>query len=165
MTIDWGDVPTWVGAITTLGALIAAGMVLRVEMRRDRDAAEDRARSEQAMFCAAWPGLTARGGHVVFFRNGSQLPVYDVRITIRNEEGRVLEVGDTERIQPPGERTYGWPNEVFDVDELGDRIRDNREQWFPECSFTDAAGRVWFRDWKGTLLRATPSHLGAVRGP
>jgi hypothetical protein len=105
---SWGNVPTWVLAITTLLGFIAATLaalityeLLRIESRRDQVAAEERRqreqaeRREQASRIAAWygrwssvvkgPGMAAdprewpRSGAIV--ANASDLPVYNVRVS------------------------------------------------------------------------------------
>lgn len=106
---SWGNVPTWVLAVSALLALVAAAFaavaayeLLRVESRRHALAAEEqRTREEaqrraQASKVAAWygrwssvvkgPGMTAdhrewlRCGAVI--SNASDLPVYNVRVSL-----------------------------------------------------------------------------------
>jgi hypothetical protein len=105
---NWGDVPVWVLAITTLLAFIAAAFaalmtyeLLRVESRRDQGAARERRqrekaeRSAQASQIAAWygrwssvvkgPGMASdprewpRWGAII--TNASDLPVYIVKVS------------------------------------------------------------------------------------
>jgi hypothetical protein len=105
---NWGNVPTWVLAITALLAFIAAAFaalvtyeLLRIESRRDQVAAEERRqrddaeRRAQASRVAAWygrwssvvkgPGMAAdhrewvRWGAII--SNVSDLPVYNVRVS------------------------------------------------------------------------------------
>jgi hypothetical protein len=105
---SWGNVPTWVLAVTTLLAFVAAafaGLViyelLRIESRRDAVAAQERRQREdaqrwaQASRVAAWygrwssvvkgPGMAAdprewtRWGAII--SNASDLPVYNVRVS------------------------------------------------------------------------------------
>lgn len=104
----WGDVPTWVAAVTSLLALLAAAFaglvayaVLDVELGRDRVAAAERAERReaeqraQAGKVAAWyatwdgeapfgplappPSLQANQVYGAVIRNGSELPVYEIR--------------------------------------------------------------------------------------
>jgi hypothetical protein len=82
LAIDWGDVPTWVGAITTLGALIAAGVLIRVELRRDHREQGRLERNEQADKVAAW--FDDESGKILI-RNGSSLPIYNVRVWVYSD--------------------------------------------------------------------------------
>jgi hypothetical protein len=106
---SWGNVPTWVLAVTTLLAFVAAAFaavatyeLLRVESRRHAVALEaqrqreEAQRREQASRVAAWygrwssvvkgPGMTAdhrewlRCGAII--SNASDLPVYNVRVSL-----------------------------------------------------------------------------------
>ena len=94
MDVAWGDVPTWVTAVATIGALVAAGFAARgafrlldVERRRDAERAEAELQW-QADLVAAWADReqqqrgrmpwTAEGAYVA---NGSPLPIYDVAVT------------------------------------------------------------------------------------
>ena len=105
---NWGDVPTWVAAVTTFLAFVAAafaGLVayelLKVESGRDLKAEQERTerrdaeRRGQASKVAAWygtwlspvtysgganSGIPATPGSGAVIRNASDLPVYDVSI-------------------------------------------------------------------------------------
>lgn len=107
--IHWGDVPTWVLAVTTLLALVAAAFagvvayeLLRMELGRDRRAEQERSeqreadRRAQASRVAAWFGrwenldlwANAPTGPALdmtargaAIRNASDLPVYEVRVS------------------------------------------------------------------------------------
>jgi hypothetical protein len=106
---SWGNVPTWVLAVTTLLAFVAAAFaalatyeLLCIESRRDAAAVdkvrqrEDEQRRAQAGRVAAWygrwssvvkgPGMTAdhrewlRSGAII--SNASDLPIYNVRVSL-----------------------------------------------------------------------------------
>lgn len=77
----WGDVPGWIEALATVGALIAAIVAVRafwrvlgIEQARERDRLVERERGQQADQVAAW--LSVKPALTVL--NGSSLPVYDV---------------------------------------------------------------------------------------
>src|SRR5689334_11831407 len=109
--MDWGDVPTWVQAIATLLALIAAGaaasaawQVLAVERKRDvdRQQVEDERRAAeargQADRVAAWPSTSPTEQNAppppqqgVSIRNASELPVYNVRVFFERLNGAGME--------------------------------------------------------------------------
>lgn len=139
LTIDWGDVPTWVGAITTLGALIAAAVLVRFELRRDHREVDRLERAEQADKVAAWfDDQSAR----ILVRNGSSLPIYNVRVwVISGAPGD--ELIEVDGAVPPGDMPLAVPRGAMGaLSEIGLRLR-----------FTDAAGRSWQRWFDGTLRR------------
>lgn len=163
---QWG----W-GAVEALGvcaAFLAAGLALYFEFdsnRRTRDEIE-RAREDdrrrQASAVTAWPS----GGYIldaqhpgstvypeVTIRNGSDLPITDVSIIIRDEdsgEGHATELGFAPRIivlEPGKERTFPFPGDV----RLGDIIGPQRDVATLRLRFIDANGRRWERDGRGGL--------------
>lgn len=137
--IDWGDVPTWVSAITTLGALIAAAYLVRVEVRRDRRQVEHLERAEQADHVAAW--FDDDSGRFLV-RNGSSLPIYNVRIWVYSEADSD-ELIEVDGAVPPGDLRLPVPDGVMGPYlEASIRLR-----------FTDAASRSWQRWVDGRLSR------------
>lgn len=183
--LDWGDVPTWVTAGTALVALAAAIIaaraswaVLKLErVREDRavraeQARQDReAREAQADRVAAWyrcfypedpllrPGKSGHwGAHI---RNGSALPVYDLRVDFVGPDGTTRAHGDPIAVVPPGD-VHSHPEGrqallahehdeagVLTWLETGDQIR-------LRIKFRDAAGRHWSRDESGVLSEVLP---------
>jgi hypothetical protein len=155
--LDLGDVPTW---LATIGAAFAAAFAfraLRVEQRRD-DRQEIADASAQAEQVAAWvaenvqqrPGGARAKTMVVALRNASDLPAYDVTLT-------VLAIGgstdlETIPVLPPGETSIILPRDIVLPVLGGIPGRAN----FPRdvsvrMLFRDAAGRHWLRDEKGAL--------------
>ena len=174
--VDWGDVPTWIVALTTLGVLIAAGVLLRGEVgrdhrvlaadaeRRDKEAAaeeerrEREASSHQADHVAAWCGQADNQtrDHKLFFGNGSALPVYDVVVTWVLPDGATLPQ-EPYALMGPGRTVDAIPSDVLEA----------RTERFPDLNswefagklkvgirFRDTAGRVWERDAKGVLSQS-----------
>jgi hypothetical protein len=97
-SLDWGDVPTWIGAVATMLAFIAAWVAARaawrvLELERTRDRlrreVEDRVQADRV---AAWPSLGPSNpddpdspevwGATV--RNASELPVYQVKVEFQS---------------------------------------------------------------------------------
>lgn len=90
-SIHWGDGPTWLLAITTLLAFLAAAFagivtydLLRVETSRDQHAAQERRRA-QATEVFTWagddPGVRTEEPRLAgFVRNASSRPIYDISI-------------------------------------------------------------------------------------
>lgn len=124
MTIEWGDAPTWVAAIGTVGTLGAALLQIETERRRriqQEKADREEHRREQARLISGWvgpheevpgadPALGVYGRRApLFLMNGSNEPVYNVVCTIVMVQGaggprrgedwaeRAREKGDTPR--------------------------------------------------------------------
>jgi hypothetical protein len=167
--IDWGDIPTAVGAVVASAALIAAIVaamaarsVLRVELSRDkaRDEADERLQAEKI---AAWPSLAPANPTIVkskltwgiAVRNASELPVYQVWL-VKNPIGGVGgEDNLIYELVAPGDwvviDTTLWARSDVPKTLPGQRIPDR--DFLMSIKFTDAAGRRWARDSKGILSR------------
>lgn len=157
LVVDWGDIPTWISALTTLGALVAAGWVVRIELRREEQAviarADERAareRSEQADNVAAWPDWN-RDRPAILIRNGSQLPIYNVRLEFTSG------ARSPRRIQPmpmlaPGDHHAAYPGDIVSDDGTGN-FSDTSHLWNVRLRFVDSAGRDWVRDEYGILRK------------
>ena len=102
----WGDVPAWIGAISTAGAFATGGVLLRRESREGRRRDDERRQDEverrqrQAGSVAAWPDrISSQSPRSVFsdtYRsivrvfNASTLPVYDATLLFVAGTGSVL---------------------------------------------------------------------------
>lgn len=170
MTVDFGDLPTWLGAAgalgtmgVTIGALIYAKQaaattrgMLKVESERDRqrDQAQARAQAEQV---SGWYGKYEnhpdadfddyRGG---FVRNASLLPVYDLKVEFhyRGQDGSAtaLRGAINHGTLPP----TGAP--VF-IQAPVDMLRqvEDRDLYAVTLTFRDSTGRRWWREHDGVL--------------
>jgi hypothetical protein len=176
--VDWGDAPTWITAVATIAALIAAGLavraswaVLKLETRREDRAekadAERRAaaeRAEQADYVAAWmhwndgvplfPDTTIFGpmmgqGWGALVTNASSLPIYTVALVFYGRDGEERDRVEKDFV-PPGESHVPWNKELRQGDgEDRELGTDIRVEIF----FRDTAGRTWRRDMNGVLHR------------
>jgi hypothetical protein len=157
-TVDiWGDIPTWVTAIGTVGAVIVA---LYFSGRDSRARARER-RMHQAENVTAWLGppdfhdgdLSQRPSVNVSILNDSSQLAYRVIATVTPVRGTV----------PADWRAKGnyFPEDfrVF-IGELapGTTIRTlpyagggHHIRWAIELAFRDAAGRTWVRGTDGRL--------------
>ncbi|MCU1607341.1 MAG: hypothetical protein JWP46_3806, partial [Modestobacter sp.] len=73
--LDWGNVPAWTGSVLTGSSLLIAANTYR-------RAVQDRVR-EQASKFAVWISKTPEDGRVqLSFANGSDVPVYNVRVEL-----------------------------------------------------------------------------------
>jgi hypothetical protein len=174
--IALGDLPTWIQAVATVLALIAASIaavaawrVLEVERRRDderrqfedeRRATDERTQAERV---AAWPSLVrsdpadpaspAEWSGTI--RNASDLPVYQVGIEFEPIGGGGLTVYMFE-VVPPGSWSLNRDRVLYPGGELQVRqeVGDLPDRTFViALRFTDAANRVWRRDRYGVLTR------------
>ncbi len=167
--IDWGDVPTWISGVSTVGALVAAVVagvaatkLLRVEQNRDRNREVARER-EHVERVVAWhepvpsdpndPDSPRTWG--VALDNGSGLPLYQVHVEFSPVQRNRGQVNVVLEIIPPGR----WL--------LSGRVlypRPDQPQWAGAdglpwevysigLQFTDATGRTWRRDLHGILAK------------
>lgn len=164
-----GIIATWVGGIGTTAAVAVAFWQSRREARKQR-AERERAQAETV---AAWIAPSKRNpldvtqagptiveairnsmdrGSVISFKNGSQVPIYDVVVLMvpvqgaapRNGEDMGFENHGTVRrflVMPPG--TY-WT-------ELKSPPAGMHIRFGVEVAFRDAAGKAWVRRGNGTL--------------
>ncbi|WP_281903266.1 sugar ABC transporter substrate-binding protein [Phytohabitans aurantiacus] len=159
--VDWGDIPTWLSSIATVGALLfaalaalAAQRVYRIESERDRVNAEQRKEQEaylrrtQAALVSAWWGHEA-GAWGAFVRNASETPVYQASLTVLDvHDPDVHERVDLPVIPPAGEPMFR-PTGLTDGGGAGADYR-------VEITFTDSAGARWIRDQQGRLSELRP---------
>jgi hypothetical protein len=145
-----GDVPTWVGSITTTLALVAAGWAVVIELRRDRAAQRDR-QVEQARLIAGW--TDPADDYWVTPRNGSSLPVYDVQVDILSTSESWEDLfGMTKRkhgqytnhldVLPPGDSHISEVKAAGRKPVVAPAPKPDRIQ----IEFTDAKGSRWKRD-------------------
>lgn len=158
---DWGDIPTWLSSVATVGALlfaavaaVAAQRVYRIESERDRVNAEQRKEQEayqrrtQAALVSAWWGHDAGGAWGAFVRNASETPVYQASLTVLDvHDPDVHERVDLPVLPPAGEPQFR-PTGLTD----GGGTADYRV----EITFTDSAGARWIRDQQGRLSELRP---------
>lgn len=162
-TLQWGDVPTWLGALTTLAALIAAAKVVRIELKRElrteqllEDDRATAARAAQADLVAAWQAPGARVQLMVL--NGSPLPIYAVALAVLYQDDPMPMFTDVRSVLPPGEHAFDYPEELvaqLDHDDLGNygdgMAFDAWDQLMISLHFRDTAGRKWIRHPDGWL--------------
>jgi len=175
---SWGDVATWVVAVTTLLAFVAAAVagtvaykVLAVETRRDLLADSERI-AAQAAEVAAWCGRTKAETSIfsdgsdtwpewgAVIRNASGLPVYGLRVWYCDPADpapgsdlrtlRWYESSELSEVLPPGDTLVSPPREI-----TKQRAAGGHERWLIAVEFTDAAGTRWLRGPLGKLTLAS----------
>ena len=171
-SINWGDAPTWITAVATVLALVAAFFAVRAswhvlsidrQNQRDAQAAEARRdeaaeRAEQADAVAAWTEWAAARndsgrihykGWGAWVVNQSLLPVYDVVVQFHLPDGRFLAKSVLAVLPPQGSEFVRWPTEIKQDEPPVSEI-DKREMRV-EIHFRDTGGRRWERDRYGIL--------------
>lgn len=165
--IAWGDVATWVLDGITIGAVVAAAWVIKIERRRDDQLDLSRVRS-QASLVSAWVSkiemATADGRKYFLVKgiasNGSSQPVYDVIVSWYYKGGNSYRA-DSVGLIPPNEcwddqlksdeyaKLLDKPGKKFGYSavEAGDFAVHSRLSMF----FTDAENRRWYRGPDGEL--------------
>jgi hypothetical protein len=164
--VDWGDAPTWLAALLAGIAGIVAYKVYRVESARDeraeaaqreRDAEQ---RRSQAIQISGWYNIKSFGPRdlagsawraQVF--NGSDQPVYDVRIYFHHFEnesnvwGPIVSAAKAIHVIPPGDEGHKPPpEEILEAMEKRDVSRLTIS-----FAFRDAGNRWWQRKPDGIL--------------
>ena len=163
--VDWGDIPTWVQAIVSFLALVAAIVAavvawraFRLQRVQESRALEelthrlDEERRAQASLVSAWLTQRAEGNipddvACVSVRNASLLPVYDVVAVIQTADTQIVSRAVAEwEVLPPMDLAA----------ERFVRLTTNKSALSGEISvsikFRDSFGRIWERNLIGRLL-------------
>jgi hypothetical protein len=174
VSIQVGDIPTWVAAIGTVGALVAAlWQISNERKRRIIQDAEDRAErhQSQAQLVATWIGEIEQatgsveyddGRTAIELLNGSAEPIYSLvvgLVYIQGSAPKSLEAWFKLKKQSEPDHQVSPPVMILSILPPG-RWR----VWFPasswgilsgriggEVAFTDRAGAHWIRRAKGNL--------------
>jgi hypothetical protein len=160
LSVNWGDVPTW---LATAGASIAAVFAyraLRIEQRRDAGR-DDEARRKQAEGISAWVGPREGGSYdspehfEVVVGNTSDQPAYGLFFTAFFDDGGECPLMNYLNVLPPQSRVY-LDRELADDD--ADRAADPFDWKDATISvrFFDARGQQWLRNEIGSLSEYTP---------
>ena len=167
-SLDWGDVPTWIAALSTVGALVAAIVagraawrLLGLEATRDRNAFADK-KTVQASRVSAWAKWerSAEGAEsdydipLLSVRNASDLPVYAVLLELFNSRDQLV---STERVDvlPPTDGPIDLPHVVSDAEHSALQ-GDYGSKLQVKITFRDASGRTWVRQVDGLLYQSEP---------
>ena len=162
MSINWGDVPTWVSAVTTITATAGAGWaayatwgVLKLERTRDEEAAKVN-RQQLANGVSAWldyeaGNLTNEYGLEIRNMSGQPISSFEVIVHVDHEGDIVVH---RRRIVPPGEDRVPVSREAFHAirKHLGVKMSDLFSSVGIILTFRDAAGVEWRRTESGLLI-------------
>ena len=153
-SIQWGNAAEWVGSAITAGAVVFAGLSVRLASKSNRDAQDDRAWDE-ADLVTAWVMPANRGSvnyGTVHTGNGGRRPIYDVEV-------QAYRKSDDSQLGEPWHYDLVPQNRSM---ENGAIIPDEKELWsqsgplvWARVTFTDVHGQRWVK---------TPDVLMRVRG-
>lgn len=161
LLVQWGDVSSWVSAVSTIIALVfaaIAAVVTRrafgVEVQRDIDQEESRRRAQAALVSAWWGSQDASETQSgAFVRNASETPVYQATLSVVNTR----DVDVAQRIDLPVVPPSADPVFLPVPLELGAPAGANAAQDYRVAmSFTDSTGNRWIRDQRGVLSEVEP---------
>jgi hypothetical protein len=167
-SVSYGDLPTWVVALATTGALVAAfraalytKRLFQTELARDTRT-EQRDLRAQAEFISAWivtQDQTIVGGFILSIDlqlrtallNSSTQPIYNVKMTF--SAGPVLaDLTDSVDVLPPLTEFVERALPETAQAQLVARLQSSSDETLRVAlEFTDAAGRRWLRAADGTL--------------
>ncbi len=193
MSISWGDLPTWVAAVGTVGTLGAALLQIEVERRRrtkqELEDREERHRS-QARLIAGWAGpgdqtyedgwMGGEGATPIYMVNSSQEPVYNVVVGVVHSQGTAPKTGEEWRTFKKGRDADGGyfvvPFTTLSILPPGRwKIWIKGSSWTgglggrsaAEVAFTDSGGSHWVRRGTGKLeeLKLQPFQHFELDGP
>jgi maltose-binding protein MalE len=126
----------------------AAVSALELEFRRERMDEARQARSQSAQISAWWGWSTTPRGWGVFFRNGSEAPVYSLHATVLGPDDYAEILRVHLPVLPPGSAPlFHLLEAVADQDE-STLTRSARRV---RVTFTDEDGERWMRDQHGRL--------------
>lgn len=171
--VNWGDVPTWVSAIAAIGALVAAIVAGRtakriflLELARDKDATEEKKRS-QATHISAWAKWTKTNvGHnlpMLIIRNASDLPVYDVQFDLVDQLNVVLS-SEHQDVLAPSEQPVELAL-VISADRRAGLSEAKGQSLRVRLSFRDSSGTAWMRETDGSLYQVVSDASARERRP
>ena len=147
----WGDIPTWISAVATIGLLIGAIVTARYAIKafrkqaaevailakqNDRDIAE-RHQAQAARVFTGVEDVRPRYAHP-YAKNGSDFPIYDAQFW----QARTGDLSDPDdaRMIPPGGLAAD-SRDISYLDALANTV----------LTFRDAAGARWIRMPDGTI--------------
>ncbi len=171
--MDWGDVPTWLGAIATAAALAAAVAATQgarrlydIEVGRDR-AAADRLISRFAEQVSGWVAIrlvnSAQVARGVVLSNRSGAMIFDVSITVTSSSGVPHPPIELAAVPPgtffiergDGEHAWAFPDSVDTIKGNLLPVMKQRKWRVLELRFRDTGNYRWRRADDGELEPVT----------
>jgi len=152
MTLNWGDVPTWVGSVSTGAALLIAAVAYRRSVHDGE--------REQASHVTAW--VVAEEGpdgeDVLHVKNSSNAAIYSVVAYYqrRRSETTVSPYYEADKTKDAAmARLEGWASLGPGSEGIAEYKRDFLlDPAIPWLYFRDANGIDWIRDYRARLKRS-----------
>ncbi|MEO8519404.1 MAG: extracellular solute-binding protein [Dermatophilaceae bacterium] len=170
--IVWGDVPTWLTSLGSLGALIFAVMAVlstrktfQLESTRDQAIGEAKleqdafTRRAQAALVSTWWGQSHEArvssgnpdsGWGAYLRNASEAPIYKAQMTVTHTNLNHGRAAIRRAVVPPGPSSTFIPIQM-PVHVANGSHHDHFADYRVSLRFTDAGGLRWIRDEYGAL--------------
>jgi hypothetical protein len=150
-TLDWGNVPAWVGAFLTSGSLFLALNIMRTDRRRIARSAADKLVAAYDFELENWnadKSLILRLRIHLF--NGNDVPVYSVGISgISDGAYSWKRIGLAKAESHPSD-PYSFPSKV-EITSIHYNIKWGHQKLF-YVSITDSHGRTWRRRLDGKYI-------------
>lgn len=173
--MDWGSIADWVGAIGGILAVIAAIVswrtsekVVKLENKRDkeREIVAERWQAEHVTVVGILrPSFQSPECYAIMVVNGSDAPIYDIRIESQKADKSAANHPLELTILPPGrfvipaDPHYKW-GAVIDQDVAQESVtvfaKGDGGEMITHVAFTDASSRKWHLV-KGRLLQPANS--------
>lgn len=160
MTLELGDIPTWLGAVATsvaVGIALAGLARERAARRADDAAAAFIARREQASVVSAWVSaerIDGINGTAIMIRNGSESPIYHAVLSLVLLQGAGARTGEElarDGLDPEWQRTVlVVPPGTWYLEVSGGWGGMHRQPG-AEIAFMDVHGVAWVRRADGLL--------------
>lgn len=151
--LDWGNVPTWLGAVVTSTSVSIAAISYRRSVH-DKERA-------QASLVGGWVGIEEKAGkqeRVTRVSNASDAPVYEVTIRVPGTREEYLselppKTTTTLNARPPSSKssrvvTAAISMWMFEASATRETRSDDPP---PELEFRDGSGKLWRRSPNGKL--------------
>jgi hypothetical protein len=160
--LTWGDVPSWLSALGTIGAVIVAlGLASRSDRRREQDHVR-----RQAELVTAWIyHEDIAGAEVVriIVRNASNQCVYELVANLVTSQGAFRKTAIGLRLTFGGVVGQVPPGTVRrTIRSVGGGMH---KHFAVEIAFRDAAGHCWVREGDGALCEVAKPPLDLYRIP
>ncbi|MGW7261698.1 hypothetical protein [Streptomyces sp. NPDC054834] len=163
--LDWGNVPTWVGAVVTSTSVSIAAISYRRSVH-------DKERG-QASLVGAWIGIKENAGkqeRVIRISNASDAPVYEVTVRVpgmreENLSELLPKSTTTLDVRPPSSKSSRIASAtvsmwVFSASATRETRSDDPP---PELEFRDGSGKLWRRSPDGKLKLINERTFTSVR--
>ena len=152
----WGDIPSWLSAIGTVGSLVAAFWLLKEDLK-DRRAIRKSQAENVARKISSWCDVLSDERAILWVQNLSDEPVYNLVSYVGGAHSDLDALPDHENKYM--EVVFGLvpPQQKIDF-QIDDRRMEFNRSPFPNLpqvavEFTDAQEVHWRRDQNGKIIK------------